>query len=59
MDAPNSWNDLLSSAGDLAVRVSNLPRSGGDYTVPSRYNWMLQYYLRAEGLALSGSEPVV
>ena len=20
---------------------------------PSRYNWMLQYYLRAEGLALS------
>jgi glutamate-1-semialdehyde 2,1-aminomutase len=23
------------------------------YTAPSRYNWMLQYYLRAEGLALS------
>jgi glutamate-1-semialdehyde 2,1-aminomutase len=23
------------------------------YSVPSRYNWMLQYYLRAEGLALS------
>jgi glutamate-1-semialdehyde 2,1-aminomutase len=23
------------------------------YTVPSRYNWMLQYYLRAHGLALS------
>lgn len=23
------------------------------YTGPSRYNWMLQYYLRAEGLALS------
>ena len=23
------------------------------YTQPSRYNWMLQYYLRAEGLALS------
>ena len=23
------------------------------YTLPSRYNWMLQYYLRAEGLALS------
>ena len=23
------------------------------YTDPSRYNWMLQYYLRAEGLALS------
>src|SRR5262249_1555887 len=23
------------------------------YTRPSRYNWMLQFYLRAEGLALS------
>jgi glutamate-1-semialdehyde 2,1-aminomutase len=23
------------------------------FSVPSRYNWMLQYYLRAEGLALS------
>ena len=23
------------------------------YTKPSRYNWMLQYYLRAQGLALS------
>jgi glutamate-1-semialdehyde 2,1-aminomutase len=23
------------------------------YRVPSRYNWMLQYYLRAEGLSLS------
>ncbi len=23
------------------------------YTQPSRYNWMLQYYLRAQGLALS------
>ena len=23
------------------------------YTRPARYNWMFQYYLRAEGLALS------
>jgi glutamate-1-semialdehyde 2,1-aminomutase len=23
------------------------------YTQPSRYNWMFQYYLRAEGLAIS------
>ena len=23
------------------------------YTIPSRYNWMLQYYLRAAGIALS------
>lgn len=25
------------------------------YTVPSRYNWLFQYYLRAQGLALSWS----
>jgi glutamate-1-semialdehyde 2,1-aminomutase len=39
---------------DLPVRVVNL---SSVFTVcydrPSRYNWMLQYYLRAEGLALS------
>ena len=23
------------------------------YTEPSRYNWMFQYYLRAEGLTMS------
>lgn len=46
-------NDLLS-ARDLAVRVSNLSSIWMvQYTEPSRYNWMLQYYLRAEGLALS------
>ena len=46
-------NDLLS-ARDLAVRVSNLSSIWTvHYTEPSRYNWMLQYYLRAEGLALS------
>jgi glutamate-1-semialdehyde 2,1-aminomutase len=46
-------NDLLS-ARDLAVRVSNLSSIWMvHYTEPSRYNWMLQYYLRAEGLALS------
>nr|WP_316177871.1 aminotransferase class III-fold pyridoxal phosphate-dependent enzyme [Bradyrhizobium sp. SZCCHNRI1009] len=39
---------------DLPVRVSNLQSIWlVEYTVPSRYNWMLQYYLRAEGLALS------
>ena len=42
------------SARDLPVRVSNLQSIWlVEYTVPSRYNWMLQYYLRAEGLALS------
>src|ERR1019366_9402767 len=46
-------NDRLS-AQDLAVRVSNLSSIWmAQYTEPSRYNWMLQYYLRAEGLALS------
>jgi glutamate-1-semialdehyde 2,1-aminomutase len=46
-------NDLLS-ARDLPVRVNNLSSIWMvHYTEPSRYNWMLQYYLRAEGLALS------
>ena len=38
---------------DLPVRVANLSTIWTVcYTRPSRYNWMLQYYLRAEGLAL-------
>jgi len=38
----------------LPVRVANLSSVWTVcYTQPSRYNWMLQYYLRAEGLALS------
>jgi glutamate-1-semialdehyde 2,1-aminomutase len=46
-------NDTLA-AHDLPVRVSNLSSIWMvHYTEPSRYNWMLQYYLRAEGLALS------
>lgn len=46
-------NDTLA-AQDLPVRVSNLQSIWMvEYTTPSRYNWMLQYYLRAEGLALS------
>jgi glutamate-1-semialdehyde 2,1-aminomutase len=46
-------NRRLSEAG-LPVRVSNLSSIWTVwYTQPSRYNWMLQYYLRAEGLALS------
>jgi glutamate-1-semialdehyde 2,1-aminomutase len=41
-------------AADLPVRVANLSSIWTMfYTQPSRYNWMLQYYLRAEGLALS------
>ncbi len=46
-------NRRLADAG-LPVRVSNLSSIWTVwYTQPSRYNWMLQYYLRAEGLALS------
>ena len=46
-------NARLEGAG-LPVRVANLSSIWTVfYTQPSRYNWMLQYYLRAEGLALS------
>jgi len=42
------------AAESLPLRVANL---GSIWTVcyirPARYNWMLQYYMRAEGLALS------
>ena len=38
----------------LPVQVANMSSIWTVcYTQPSRYNWMLQYYLRAEGLALS------
>ncbi|MBX3607342.1 MAG: aminotransferase class III-fold pyridoxal phosphate-dependent enzyme [Piscinibacter sp.] len=46
-------NARLREAG-LPVRVANLSTIWTvTYTQPSRYNWLLQYYLRAEGLALS------
>ena len=46
-------NQGLETAG-LPVRVANLSTIWTVvYTQPSRYNWMLQYYLRAQGLALS------
>jgi glutamate-1-semialdehyde 2,1-aminomutase len=42
------------AAEHLPVRVANLSTIWTVcYTRPSRYNWMLQYYLRAEWLALS------
>jgi glutamate-1-semialdehyde 2,1-aminomutase len=38
----------------LPVQVANMSTIWTvSYTRPSRYNWMFQYYLRAEGLALS------
>ncbi len=46
-------NDMMEKAA-LPVRFSNLSSIWTvSYTTPSRYNWMLQYYLRAEGIALS------
>jgi glutamate-1-semialdehyde 2,1-aminomutase len=46
-------NQRLANEG-LPVRVANLSSIWTvSYTRPSRYNWMLQFYLRAEGLALS------
>ncbi len=39
---------------DLPVRIDNMQSIWVvSYTRPSRYNWLFQYYLRAEGLALS------
>jgi glutamate-1-semialdehyde 2,1-aminomutase len=46
-------NERLCSA-QLPVQVSHLSSIWTfTYLQPSRYNWMFQYYLRAEGLALS------
>ena len=46
-------NRRLADEG-LPVQVANMSSIWVVcYTQPSRYNWMLQYYLRAEGLALS------
>ncbi len=46
-------NAKLAEAG-VPVEASNLSSIWTiRYTQPSRYNWMLQYYLRSEGLALS------
>jgi glutamate-1-semialdehyde 2,1-aminomutase len=46
-------NGRLKEEG-LPVQVANMSTIWTvSYTTPSRYNWMFQYYLRAEGLALS------
>ena len=55
-----TWNGRAAAlnarceAENLPVRVANFSSVWTvQYTEPSRYNWMFQYYLRAEGLALS------
>jgi len=41
-------------AAELPVQVANLSSIWTfNYLEPSRYNWMFQYYLRAQGLSLS------
>jgi glutamate-1-semialdehyde 2,1-aminomutase len=54
------WNERASrlnhklAAAGLPIAVANLSSIWTiRYLHPSRYNWMLQFYLRAEGLALS------
>lgn len=54
------WNgraiqmNLRLEAAGVPVRVANLSSIWTIlYSVPSRFNWMLQYYLREEGLMLS------
>lgn len=52
-DRANRLNTLLREA-ELPIQVANLATIWTlCYTQPSRYNWMLQFYMRAEGLALS------
>jgi glutamate-1-semialdehyde 2,1-aminomutase len=47
------FNQTMLEKG-LPLRAANMTSVWSlYYTEPSRYNWMLQYYLRAEGLALS------
>ncbi len=59
-DVDQLWDDRTARlngrlrSAELPIRLENLSSIWTVcYTLPSRYNWMLQYYLRAEGLALS------
>jgi glutamate-1-semialdehyde 2,1-aminomutase len=47
------FNDAMK-ANDIPLQAANMSSVWTlFYTQPSRYNWMLQYYLRIQGLALS------
>ena len=59
-DLDRLWNERAQRLNarlrdeDLPVKVANMSSIWTVcYAQPCRYNWMLQYYLRAEGLALS------
>lgn len=54
------WNERVTQLNDrlaskaLPIKIVNLVSIWTIlYQVPSRYNWMFQYYLRAQGLAIS------
>ena len=48
------WKDRTFADAALPLRVANLSSVWTiSYTQPSRYNWMLQFYMRLNGLALS------
>lgn len=52
-DRAQAFNQALQQAG-LPLRVEALSSIWTvNYTQPSRYHWLLQYYLREQGLALS------
>jgi glutamate-1-semialdehyde 2,1-aminomutase len=59
-DMDTVWNERAQTL-DRRLADEGLPLAIGNmssiwtvcYTQPSRYNWMLQYYLRAEGLFLT------
>jgi len=52
-DRAARFNAAMTAAG-LPIRAAHLSSIWTlTYTTPSRYNWLLQYYLRAQGLALS------
>ena len=59
-DAEHIWNErahalnMRLAAAALPLEIINMSSIWTVcYTQPCRYNWMLQYYLRAEGLLLS------
>jgi glutamate-1-semialdehyde 2,1-aminomutase len=59
-DLDRVWNERAQmlnqrlAAAELPVEIANMSSVWTVcYREPSRYNWMLQYYLRAEGLLLS------
>jgi len=59
-DLNTTWNGRAATlnaqlqAAQLPLRIANLSSIWTIlYTQPTRYNWMFQYYARAQGLALS------